>query len=253
MNSRASFPPSTRRHKPARACSRNFRRRSAKRPNRSRDSSKRLCRRLHPENRYRCPTTPSAVVCSRHDQSARSHHNAWRAHSLLRAGWPVSGQRLTLTHPIFDLGAATREIGSSLLIGAGCFAFVVPTLITLGFIYLAVADPKHPRPTVQQAISLIGAVYTAHFVFLVGFAAFLRSVSWILTVIFIAACYLALRRYKKICVDTQCHAASRGDRRKEGRRGRGSVATVFVIDRCGTGGSQSELLRLGMELCDLVS
>jgi hypothetical protein len=92
---------------------------------------------------------------------------------------------------------AASATSSSLWLAAASFAFAVPLLIMLGLIYLSQAEPKSPRPTARQALSIAASIWVAQLIFILGFTAFLWSFSPIISLIFLLSCYRAWRAFRK--------------------------------------------------------
>jgi hypothetical protein len=91
----------------------------------------------------------------------------------------------------------TRIFNPAILIAAGCFSLSLPLLVVIGFLYALHADPKQEPPTLQDSLSLFFLLWTAHFIFDFGFAAFLWSYDFRVSIVFAIGCYIAWRYFRR--------------------------------------------------------
>ena len=93
-----------------------------------------------------------------------------------------------------------RPMTTPLWIAVGCFSLTLPILIAQGMAMAAQANPKATRaPKLREFVALCFSAFLWNALFwLVGFGAFLWSLSPVITIILFVGCYLGLRIYLKI-------------------------------------------------------
>jgi hypothetical protein len=108
--------------------------------------------------------------------------------------WGTAGVGVVILIAIITAHALNPALETA----TAAFAVSVPFLVVLGFLYALQSDPKATPPTVRAALFQVTLLYAAHLLFYFGLAALLWSYDPRIAALFVVACYLALRYFRRV-------------------------------------------------------
>jgi hypothetical protein len=98
----------------------------------------------------------------------------------------------------------TQKFSPATWVAATCLSLAVPFLAVLGATHALQAGPKSVPPFVRDILWGSLLLQAVHFIFYVGFAAFLWSYDARIAVVFVIGSYLALSYFRKFAMRHGC-------------------------------------------------